>query len=231
MTPRPFNMIDALKFGFSALWDNLLQVFLIFIGGIVALGVINILFWLIFLSFYTPGSDAHAINIYPILTFVFFALLFIFVASFAFNMAVGRIALDTYDKKKTFLTSLFPLLGLYLLVTTLFYMLTSFGFALFLIPGIIWFFKYNFVDLIVIDTGMGVIDAFKRSNEITYGHKWYLLAEYVLMNLLIIVSIVTIIGPIVLTFVYMFSRAYIYRKLVEAHNKDISQFTAVPANM
>ena len=231
MTSKPFSIIDALKFGFSALWENILQVGLVFIGGIIALGVLNVVTWLIFLIFYTVKSDPNTMNIYPVLMFFLFVFFLIFLASFAFNMVIGRIALDAYDKKKTELRPLLSVFGIYLLATTLFYWLTFFGLILFIIPGVIWYFKYYFVDLIVIDTGMGFVDAFKRSNELTYGHKWYLLAEYLLMNLLILVSIVTIIGPVVLVLVNMFSRAYIYRKLVEAHNKDISQFTAVPANM
>ena len=248
MTSRPFGIMDALKFGFNGLWNNLWRIFLVFVILFGALAAMNILFLAagILLSlvginlqlFTTPpdaGSEVVTINLYSLMALLSFIFLFILAVVSAIHMAIGRIALDTYDKKKTdlkaMLRTLLPLFGVYMMVSALFYLLTLFGFLLFVIPCIFWFIKYNFVDLIVIDTGMGVIDAFKRSNKLTYGHKWYLLWEYVLMNLLFLISIVTIIGPIVFPIVYMFSRAYIYRKLVEAHDKDIAQFTAVPPNM
>jgi uncharacterized membrane protein len=244
MSSRSFGIMDALKFGFSSLWNNLWRIFLVFVGIFGALAAINVLFFLagILLHlvginlqlFTTPsnaGSYATTINLCSLLAFLFFLLLFIFTFISAINMAIDRIGLDAYDKKKTALKSLIPLLGVYMMGSALFYLLTFFGFFLLVIPCIFWFTKYNFVDLIVIDTGMGVIDAFKRSGKLTYGHKWYLLGEYVLMNLLFLLSIVTIIGPVVLLFVFAFSRVYIYRKLVESHNEDIAQFTAVPPNM
>jgi len=176
------------------------------------------------------GSGNGSADSLLVLVWISFVIIAVFglILRFAMNMALDRIALDAYIGKKTKLISLLPLLSIYIVVLTLFMILTALGYLLIIVPGVIWFMKYNFVDLIVLDTRLGVIDAFKRSNQITYGHKWYLCGVYAVALLLMFVSIITIFGPFILMFVYVFSRAYIYRKLVEAHDKDIAQFTAVP---
>jgi hypothetical protein len=236
MTPRPFGIMDALKFGFSGLWNNLWRMFLVYVGAVGAIFALAAFFGVggSIASVWSRvgSSDGSSDSLLALVWVAFFIIaLFGLILKFSINMASGRIALDACEAKKTEFKSLLPKLSTYIVAVSLFNLLTIFGFMLLVIPGLICLIKYNFVDLIVIDTRMGVIDAFKRSGELTYGYKWYLCGVYALSLLLMFFSIITIVGPFVLSFVYVFSRAYIYRKLVEAHDKDIAQFTAVPPNM
>lgn len=236
MTPKPFGIMDALKFGFNALWNNLWRIFLIYLGAFAAFFVIAALFGgvgTILSSYIKAGSSDGSADSVLLLVWLSLIILAVFglILRFGVNMGLDRVALDACEEKKTGFKALLPLFGIYVIVGSLFTAMTIFGLILMVIPGMILLIKYNFVDLIVLDTGVGVVDAFKRSSALTYGHKWYLCGVYLLSLLLMFISIVTIVGPFILTFVYIFSRAYIYRKLVEAHDKDIAQFTAVPPNM
>lgn len=220
MTPRPFEFMDALKFGLNALWNNIVRLLLVYGATLLAgLGLAGL--------FAMGGRFASYLGNWLVLH-VFVLIVLGMALRFAIYMVLDRVALDAVENKKTDFRDLVPLFGTYVLAVVLFSALTFLGCILLLVPGIIWFIKYNFADLIVLDTGMDTLDAFKRSAQLTYGHKWYLLGVFLLALLLMIISVITVIGPFVLMFAYMFSRAYIYRKLVESHNADLEQFTAVP---
>lgn len=226
MTPRrPFEIMAALKFGFNALGNNFLRVvgvYLRAIGAFIGIGGIFALFSLIIAWLIHADANVLLIEIMSFATITSFFILFVvgFSIKFVVGMALDRVALDAYDKKKTKFRALLPLLGSYVMAIALSGLLTIFGLLLIVIPGVIWFIKYNFADFVVIDTRMGAIDALKRSGQLTYGHKWYLAGVFLLAIILLSISIITIIGPFVLMYVYTFSRAYIYRKLVESHDKD-----------
>ncbi|MEA3324508.1 MAG: hypothetical protein U9Q37_05135 [Euryarchaeota archaeon] len=46
------------------------------------------------------------------------------------------------------------------------------GLILLTIPGIIWAIKFQFFDYLIVDKGLGPIDALEKSSEITRGVKW-----------------------------------------------------------
>jgi uncharacterized membrane protein len=67
------------------------------------------------------------------------------------------------------------------------------GLVLLVVPGIILALMFMFTTFIVIDRGLGPIEAMKESNRITYGHKWTLLGftlMLVLINLLGVLALV-----------------------------------------
>jgi uncharacterized membrane protein len=67
------------------------------------------------------------------------------------------------------------------------------GFILLIVPGIIFSLMFMFATFIVIDRGLGPVEAMKESNRITRGHKWPLLGlllVLVLINLLGILALV-----------------------------------------
>lgn len=67
------------------------------------------------------------------------------------------------------------------------------GLVLLIVPGIIFALMFMFTTFIVIDRGLGPIEALKESNRITYGHKWSLLGftlMLVLINLLGLIALV-----------------------------------------
>jgi uncharacterized membrane protein len=66
------------------------------------------------------------------------------------------------------------------------------GFILLIVPGIILMLMLMFTTFIVIDRGLGPLDAMKESNNITHGHKWPLL------GFLCILALINIAGAIAL---------------------------------
>ena len=161
--------------------------------------------------------------------------LFLALASYIFGMFLGRIGLDSYERGiSSFdrLKATLPLLGPYVLVCLLINLVIILGCILLIIPGIIFFMKYGFGDLVVLDSDLGPIEAMKRSGEIMYGHKWRFFGFYLLCFLLTAVSsIIPIFGPMVMYFVIAFARTYVYRTLVEVERRDREQYVPVPPVM
>jgi uncharacterized membrane protein len=88
------------------------------------------------------------------------------------------------------------------------------GLVLLIVPGIIFALMFMFTTFIVIDRGLGPIEAMKESNRITYGHKWTLLGftlMLVLINLLGVIALV--VGLLVSIPVSSLAVAYAYRVL------------------
>lgn len=246
MNTRPFGIMDALTFGFSALGKN----FLLILGVVVvgSLSVWGVSFLMVSLAaFYglqidmnegaaAVGEIASKMPSQLSLTGDGVLLLAIgyiitYLLSSLMMMALNRIGLDIYERETSDFARLWHvahLIGTYVLTFFLFSLMTALGFLLLIIPGVICLIKYGFADLIVIDTEHGPIESLKRSGEITDGHKWYLLGVYLLALLLFVLSIITIVGPFILGYAFIFSRIYIYRKLVEAKQKDDEQYVPVP---
>ena len=81
----------------------------------------------------------------------------------------------------------------YLGASILFGLAIAVGFVLLIVPGIIVALMFMFTTFIVIDRGLGPIEAMKESRRITYGHKWSLLGftlMLVLINLLGLIALV-----------------------------------------
>jgi uncharacterized membrane protein len=99
-------------------------------------------------------------------------LISIFVGAFLY-LGVFRIVLAVTAGEQPDIAMLFrtdrywPFLGAYLL----FGLGVAFGLVLLIVPGILFAIAFQFYGYALIqDPGLGVIDAFKRSNEITRGH-------------------------------------------------------------
>ena len=92
-------------------------------------------------------------------------------------MGVNKYHLDYIRRKELSLSSLkayfskiFPLLGLYLLMT----LLTALGTICLIIPGIIIAIALYFAYYVYIDDEKGVIETLKTSADLMQGHKWEL---------------------------------------------------------
>jgi uncharacterized membrane protein len=145
---------------------------------------------------------------------------------FGFILLMGwnRIALDLYDRGTSEFSRIFvtlPLFITYLIAGLLYGAIVTVGLLLLIIPGIVWCIKYSFFDLMIVDTGCGPIEALTKSGELTYGNKWHLLLFAIIAMALMVVSIPTLIGPFILTYVLFLSRAYIFRKLQGAQQHHV----------
>jgi uncharacterized membrane protein len=96
----------------------------------------------------------------------------------------------------------------------LFGLAVAVGFVLLIVPGIIVALMFMFTTFIVIDRGLGPIEAMKESHRITNGHKWSLLGftlMLVLINLLGVIALV--VGLLVSIPVSSLAVAHAYRVL------------------
>ncbi len=88
------------------------------------------------------------------------------------------------------------------------------GFILLIVPGIIFALMYMFTTFIVIDRGLGPLDAMKESKSITHGHKWPLLGlGCVLLLINIAGAIALLVGLLVTIPVTSLAFTHAYREL------------------
>jgi len=82
------------------------------------------------------------------------------------------------------------------------------------IPGIIWAIKFQYFSYLMVDRGMGPIDALKESAKITEGVRTNL---FFLKLLLVVINIVGmlffVVGLLVTIPISIMAEAYVYRKL------------------
>mgnify|MGYP007088253054 CR=1 FL=1 len=111
----------------------------------------------------------------------------------------------------------------YLVVSILFGILVVIGFILLIIPGIYFLLRYHFAPTLVVDKGMGVMEAFRKSSEMTLNRKWQLLGIYLTMffvciGILILGLICLLIGVIPALFIVSWLGTFImldlYKKLL-----------------
>jgi uncharacterized membrane protein len=88
------------------------------------------------------------------------------------------------------------------------------GFIALIVPGVILAMGLMFVPYIVIDRGLGPIEAMKESWRVTKGHKWQLFLLFLaLIGLNILGAIALIVGLLVTIPITMLAAAHAYRTL------------------
>lgn len=130
--------------------------------------------------------------------------------------AIG-IALHVYDRKKTGYGDLFQqfkLIPQYIIASILYMLIVIGGLILFIIPGIIWSVKFQFFAYLMVDKGLGPIEALKESTRITDGVKWKLFFLKIVLSLINVAGLLCfVVGLLVTIPLGMMAEAYAYRKL------------------
>ena len=197
-----FSIKESLNFGwktFKANWQFLVIAF------IIVLAALMIPSWL---------RDWSKTNL-PAVSFLFTII------EWAMQMITGIgiivISLKFIDGKKPAIEDIYkhyPLLLNYFLGSLLYGIITLLGFILLVIPGIIWGIKYQYTTYLIVDKGMSPLDAFKKSGNITQGHRvQLLLLGLSFMGITILGLIFLGFGLIVAWPIISLSGAFVYRKL------------------
>jgi uncharacterized membrane protein len=103
------------------------------------------------------------------------------------------------------------------------------AFILLIVPGVIWAIKYQFYGYLIIDKKMGVMEALKKSAEMTDGIKLDLFGlGLVLLGVIILGALVLGVGLLAAIPTVWLATAYVYRKLSKAasKSKEITEETA-----
>jgi len=96
----------------------------------------------------------------------------------------------------------------------LYSLLVAAGLILFIVPGVVFMVKYQYVVYFIADKNADISKAFQKSSAITSGIKWELFVFLILLSLINMAGVICFfVGLIVTIPVTMVAMAYVYRKL------------------
>ena len=203
MSEKRFSKEQALRFGCDRMKDNL---------GFFIVYLLILFFIQGFLGFF---SSMFAERI-PSLSLIF--SLGSWIVSIVSAIFVVKIGLRLYDNEKIvsydFLSFSTALFFKFLLGYVLYTILVVIGFFLLVVPGVYLAIKYQYVQYLIIEKNMDVIDAFKESGKMTDGHKWNLFLLALLFLIIAALGAMALgIGLLVAIPIIMVAQAYVYKKL------------------
>ncbi|MFH1429067.1 MAG: hypothetical protein ABIH39_04910 [Candidatus Margulisiibacteriota bacterium] len=205
MSNNRFSIKDALQFGWNS-WKNnagfFIKLIAAYCGWALVLGILQVIAilngaqWL-------EWALRLALRLYS-----YIALIGFMVISIKYVRHQESHISDLYINYRY----LFKYLGaqmLYLAIVVL-------GLALLIIPGVIWSVKYQYAFYFILDNDTGIVDAFKKSGEITRGAIWQLILFSGLFYAINILGFLCLfIGMAVSYPVTKVAYAHIYRQLLE----------------
>jgi len=134
-----------------------------------------------------------------------------------------KVLLSYFDGKKLLIDEMFKQIKYFWRVLAAYILLTvvvTVGLILFVIPGIYWSLKYQFVINLIVDKDMGVFEAMKQSGELTKGLKLRLLVfNLATVGVMILGALALGVGILVAYPVIMLAEVYVYRNLLKTEDK------------
>jgi hypothetical protein len=142
---------------------------------------------------------------------------FMWVVSSVLSLGFINISLKFVDGKKVeykdiyYTTKLFNYIQASLIRTVIIIA----GFILFIIPGIIFSIKLQFLEYLIVDKKMDAVDSIKKTWEMTKGIKWNLFLFGLLLGLINILGLLCFLVGLMITMpLSMVATAFVYRKLL-----------------
>ena len=209
MGNKDFSIGDAVSFG----WDTMKNNLSFFILAVLIMWGAEII----------PSaleSFSYRMSLGVAAGYGFFFGIISFVIGMFVNMATIKIGLR-FSKGETAdfpdLINEYPRFWDFLLGSILYALIVIGGLILLIIPGIYWAIKYHFYGYLIIDQGMGPMDAIKKSGELTDGVKWNLLVFWLAtFGIFILGFLACCVGVLFAIPVIMVAVAYVYRTLLVA---------------
>lgn len=218
MSPRFFSKSEAVLFG----WNTLKKNFGFFLGMLAIIVAVNLLVGLVISSFSEEAPKALVIAV-SVISWILDLLI---------GMGVIRITLKFCDQEQATYRDLFSayrLLLNYLVGSIVYGIMVGIGLVFLVAPGIYLAVKYQFYDYLIVDRGMGPIEAIKRSGVLTEGVKWNLVLFWLaLVGINILGMIALGVGLIATVPVSWLANAYVYRRLqLQAENNSAIPLTGL----
>jgi uncharacterized membrane protein len=218
MSPRFFSKSEAVLFG----WNTLKKNFGFFLGMLAIVVAVNVLAGLVMSSFSEEAPGVLVIG----------ASVISWILDLLISMGVIRITLKFCDQEQTTYRDLFSayrLLLNYLVGSIVYGIMVAVGFVFLIIPGIYLAVKYQFYDYLIVDKGMGPIEAIKRSGVLTEGVKRNLVLFWLaLVGINILGMLALGVGLIATIPVSWLANAYVYRRLqLQAENNSAIPLTGL----
>lgn len=207
-----FSKKEALLFGWQTAKSNIV----FFIVLLIIVGVLS------------GGSSAVSESFKEDSPAIVFVINFVTtILGIILGMGVIKIALTFVDGGKGRFGDLFSQYRLffkYLMGSILYGLIVLAGLILLVIPGIIWGIKFQFYSYLIVDKGMGPIEAIKKSGQMTSGVKLNLFLFSLLLGL------VNAAGALLLGIGLLWSiptswvaTAWVYRKLLNQKRGQVRQ--------
>lgn len=200
-----FSKKEAISFGWNTTNQNLGFFIKLVLLAFVLLGAIP--------AYISDSVSKSA----PVLSFV--VNIITWLLGIVVSLGMIRIALKFVDGKKAELSDLIsgtsPQLMLrYVGASILFYIIVILGLIIFVIPGIYLAIKFNYFQYFLVDQNTGVLDAFRKSSEITKGIKIDLFLFGILLGLVTLAgALALLVGLLWAIPTSMLAAAYVFRKL------------------
>lgn len=196
-----FSISEAVKYGFNFVKANLVT--------FIKLGAVLILINII------SNMVTGALKDNP---FSFLWALISMAISILVQIGSMKITLDLYDGKPLDFSNLYShsnLILRFLGASILYGLMVAVGFILLIIPGIYLAIKYQFFSFLIVDKNMGIMESFKKSEDMTQGVKMNLLLfSLALAGINILGAFVFLVGLIITIPTTVMATVYVYRKLL-----------------
>jgi hypothetical protein len=196
---KKFDTGEAIRFGWTTVKANL---------GLFI--VLTIILWIVSggsnrLTHTWPGGSGGLIS---------------WILTTILSIGLIRITLKFVDGGTGTFNDLFsdfsPLLN-YLLGSLLYGLIVVGGLVLLIVPGIVWAIKFGFYGYFIVDEKAGVMDALRKSSELTRNIKGDLLVFYLaIIGINLLGAICLGVGLLVSQPTAMLAMGYVYRKLQRA---------------
>ncbi len=207
MKKKTFSIKEALSFG----WKKEQSKPLFFAGIILVMIITSILFGVV--SDAAENSNFFVrigINAVSMIAFLFLSL------------GIRKITLNAYDNKELKFSDIFSqekLLISAIGATIIYVTLVFVGSLVLIIPGIFLFCRFFFVEVAIVDKGMGAIGSLRDSWRITKGNVLKILFFLlILLAINILGALAFLVGLLVTVPITALSLTYVYRKLSEVHS-------------
>lgn len=202
METNGFPFGEAVKFGWQKVKENFWPLIAVTLIWIVVGSMFN----------YTVKSFEKTM---PVLSFII--NLCGTLVNMLMTLGITKIGLKVYAGEKFEVSELFenyrPLSN-YILASILYFLAVLVGLILLIVPGIILIIRMGLYPYLIVDKGMGPVDALKESMKLTKGSTLNLfLFWFVLLGVLILGLLALIVGIIVAIPVTVLAYVFIYRYL------------------
>ncbi len=198
---KTFSISEAVKYGFNFIKAN----FVTFIKLGAVLIIINII-------------SNMVTGLFKDNPLSFLWTLISMVISILVQIGSIKITLELYDGKPLNFSNLYSQSNLilrYLGASILYGLMVFVGFIFFIIPGIYLAIKYQFFSYLIVDKNMGIMDSFKKSENMTQGVKMNLLLFFLaLAGINILGALVFLVGLIITIPTTVMATVYVYKKLL-----------------
>jgi uncharacterized membrane protein len=205
-------------------WSTVAKNFWLCCGCVVGVFLVPGVSEALLLSFVDSITKGEA-NSWPLLKLVM--SLAVFLLQSGLQVGILHTALKLLDKGEADLSDLLACVDKvpsYLLSTLVFMILVTVGFWLLLVPGIFLMMRLGFYPFLIVDKGMGPIEALKYSYEITKGSTWKLFGLLVMLVLIFIAGLLClIVGLIPAAAMSVLAVAFTYRQLTTDKVEAVSR--------